>query len=373
MATMPTLSAGDSITWTYVVRNTGNLVLNVISVTDDQGVDVSCPLPNLGPGASMTCSGSGIAQVGQYRNLGTARGFASGVGFVTDDDPSHYFGSESVEVAKECASNNGDGTYTYDVTVTNSGTAALDSCVLDDQMAVCGPLSQTELQPGQTATAQCTGTENMNMVKVTCNIAGTVDPQTGQPKMVMDETMAACVDVDKRISCDGGNTFVDVGYNDSSAESCTGWNSTDPNDPNDSGREIVFGYWVRTGGAMTQCVLTDSNPAIPPAPPIGSLPAKFDGEVFRTPVLTCDEVEPGEPDTATLTCIPVPDEPGDPPPPPVTDTDAADLECRDAAVDVVSARRTTGRSGATFVDVGYNDAIAESARRTTGTAATPTR
>ena len=70
----PTLSAGDSITWTYVVRNTGNLVLNVISVTDDQGVDVSCPLPNLGPGASMTCSGSGIAQVGQYRNLGTARG-----------------------------------------------------------------------------------------------------------------------------------------------------------------------------------------------------------------------------------------------------------------------------------------------------------
>ena len=228
-----------------------------------------------------------------------------------------------LEVVKECASNNGDGTYTYDVKVTNTGTAPLESCSLNDTNpvpAACTPLSQASLVPGQMATTECTSDSNMNMVEVTCTIAGT-------QKTVSDEAMAACVDVDKQVSCSNGNpgTFVDVGYNDSIAESCPGW-STDPNDP--AGTEIVFRYRVRTGGAMTQCVLVDSNPAIPPAPPIGDLPAKFDGVVYTTQILTCDQVEPGEPDRATLTCIPVP-EPGDPPQPPVSDTDDADLECQE--------------------------------------------
>lgn len=69
---------------------------------------------------------------------------------------------------------------------------------------------------------------------------------------------------------------------------------------------------------MTQCVLTDSNPAIPLAPPIGNLPAKFDGVVFSTPPLECVQVVRGEPDTATVTCVSV--ESG------VTVTDDADLD-----------------------------------------------
>ena len=230
--------------------------------------------------------------------------------------------SPPVEVAKECASNNGDGTYTYDVTVTNSGPAALDSCVLDDQMAVCDPLSQTMLQPGQTATTQCTGTENMNMVEVTCSASDNV---AGTTEMVSGEAMAGCVDMDKQISCDAGATFVDVGYNDSVNEFCTGGAPPDPNDPAVQG--IVVRYRVRTGAAMSQCSITESNPAIGPLPPIGDLPAKFDDVVFETPILTCGEVVSGEPDTATLTCNPVPDKPGDLPRPPVTDTDSADLEC----------------------------------------------
>ena len=183
----------------------------------------------------------------------------------------------TVDVVKECAANNGDGTYTYDVKVTNTGTAPLEGCFLEDDMAVCGPLSATDLAPGEMATTSCTGDQNMNMAKVTCFIAGTQKP-------VMDEAMAACVDVDKQVSCQNGDpgTFVDVGYNDNIAEKCTGWATPDPNDP--AGREIVFRYLVRTGGAMTQCSITESNPAIGPVSMPANLPAKFDDEVFRTQI-----------------------------------------------------------------------------------------
>ena len=234
-----------------------------------------------------------------------------------------------MDVVKECASNNGDGTYTYDVKVTNTGEAPLEGCFLTDTNpvpATCSALSPAgALAPGAMATASCTSDSDMNMVTVECTIAGT-------QKTVEDESMDGCVTVDKQISCDGGLTFVDVGYNDSLAESCTGWNTVDPNDPNDPGREIVFRYRVRTGAAMSQCVLVDWNPAIPPAPPIGNLPSKFDDFIYTTPLppnaLTCDEVEPGEPDTATLTCVS-----GDSGRT-VTDEDSADLECQDASVEV---------------------------------------
>ncbi len=44
----PTLSAGDPVTWTYVVTNVGNVTLSNVAVTDDQGETVTCPRPRPG-------------------------------------------------------------------------------------------------------------------------------------------------------------------------------------------------------------------------------------------------------------------------------------------------------------------------------------
>ncbi len=93
----PVVTIGSTITWTYVVTNTGNEALVNIAVTDDQGVVVSCPATTLAVGASMTCTASGIAAAGQYGNVGTVN--ASAISFPGDDpikvepasDPSHYF------------------------------------------------------------------------------------------------------------------------------------------------------------------------------------------------------------------------------------------------------------------------------------------
>lgn len=90
----PRIPVGDPVEWTYVVTNTGEVPLSEVTVTDDQGVDVDCPGDALEPGESMTCTGSGVAEEGQYSNVGAARARDPDGEEVEDEDRSHYFGEE---------------------------------------------------------------------------------------------------------------------------------------------------------------------------------------------------------------------------------------------------------------------------------------
>jgi hypothetical protein len=93
----PTVAVGSPITWTYVVTNTGTVNLTNVVVADDRGVGVNCGGQTaLVPGQSMTCTGSGAAILGQYRNVGTVTASWSG-GTVSDSDASHYFGKAAVD------------------------------------------------------------------------------------------------------------------------------------------------------------------------------------------------------------------------------------------------------------------------------------
>ena len=88
----PTLNVGSTVTWTYVVTNTSEVQLTNIKVTDDRGVVVNCNgQTTLGAGLSMTCTGTGVATLGQYRNVGTVTADLA-AGQVTDTDASHYLG-----------------------------------------------------------------------------------------------------------------------------------------------------------------------------------------------------------------------------------------------------------------------------------------
>jgi hypothetical protein len=88
----PSLTVGSTVTWRYVVTNSGTINLTGIAVVDDKGVAVNCNgQTTLGAGQLMTCTGSGVATLGQYRNVGTVTA-SSASGSVNDSDASHYLG-----------------------------------------------------------------------------------------------------------------------------------------------------------------------------------------------------------------------------------------------------------------------------------------
>lgn len=93
LPTGPFIPVGDPVTWTYVVTNIGNVPLQGVVVTDDQGVTVTCSKTTLDVGEVMTCTASGTAMLGQYANLGTVVGYDDYGNEVTDADPSHYYGT----------------------------------------------------------------------------------------------------------------------------------------------------------------------------------------------------------------------------------------------------------------------------------------
>jgi hypothetical protein len=113
----PSIAVGAAVTWTYVVSNVGTAVLNGINIVDDRGVSVTCPATTLNAGQSTTCTGSGLATLGQYRNVGrvTATGAnpsGSGTSTVSDEDASHYLGVEEQEGPKvELCHRTGNGSY----------------------------------------------------------------------------------------------------------------------------------------------------------------------------------------------------------------------------------------------------------------------
>jgi hypothetical protein len=93
----PTVMVGSPVAWQYVVTNTGTVSLTDVQIVDDRNVTVNCAgRTTLAVGESMTCTGSGVATAGQYKNVGTVTA-AWSAGTVTDSDASHYFGQTLTE------------------------------------------------------------------------------------------------------------------------------------------------------------------------------------------------------------------------------------------------------------------------------------
>ena len=101
------VQAGDAVTWTYQVTNTGNVDLINVTVTDNKGVTVDCGGSNvialLRVKEQKVCTGSGVAILGQYTNTGIAVGTPNPPLLpgqppiptppVTDQDDANYIGN----------------------------------------------------------------------------------------------------------------------------------------------------------------------------------------------------------------------------------------------------------------------------------------
>ena len=91
----PSIKVGNTVTWSYVVTNAGTIPLTGVAVVDDKGVVVTCgSVTTLAVGQTLTCTGTGVATLGQYSNIGKVTA-NSASGAVDDSDPSHYLGVAS--------------------------------------------------------------------------------------------------------------------------------------------------------------------------------------------------------------------------------------------------------------------------------------
>ena len=87
----PELVVGESVSWDYIVQNTGNVDLDNIQVVDDKIGPITCPDTDLGSGESMTCSATGTVVAGYYQNRADVTADHSS-GSVSDSDDSWYHG-----------------------------------------------------------------------------------------------------------------------------------------------------------------------------------------------------------------------------------------------------------------------------------------
>ncbi len=165
--TGPVLAVGDTVTWEYVVTNTGNVPLTDIVVTDDQLGEI-CTIPELMPGDSQACTATGTAEVGQYANTGNATGTYDGM-TVSDEDPSHYYVEPVPAIDIEKSTNGEDadeptGPYipvgepvTWEYVVTNTGNVQLTGIVVTDSQGVAVSCPTDTLAPGESMTCTASG------------------------------------------------------------------------------------------------------------------------------------------------------------------------------------------------------------------------
>ena len=182
----PFVQVGSTVTWSYLVTNTGNVPLSGIGVTDNQpGVTVTCPPGNLAPGATKTCTATGTGVAGQYANIGSVT--ATGAGqTVNDSDPSHYLGVQpGIDIEKATNGVDADlppgpfipvgGTVTWTYVVTNTGDAVLNGVAVTDSVLgpITCPAALNPLDPDESVTCTATGTAAAGQYENTGSVVGT--------------------------------------------------------------------------------------------------------------------------------------------------------------------------------------------------------
>ena len=159
---------GDVVTYTYTVKNTGNVTLNPVTAVDDKLGSITLLATSLAPGASTTGTKTltvtqALLNAGSQTNVATATGTPPSGPNVTDTayQTVTFLTSPSIEVAKSFAWTTGDGSHvgdvaTYTYTVHNNGNVTLNPVtVTDDKL---GPITllATSLAPGATTTGTAT-------------------------------------------------------------------------------------------------------------------------------------------------------------------------------------------------------------------------
>jgi hypothetical protein len=162
-------------------------------------------------------------------------------------------------------------------------------------------------------------------------------------KSISVNVTPCAVQVDKQVSCDGGNSWFDmglVGNNEDGTTGCAGLDNS----------QILVRYLVRSSGEsdLFQCVLDESNPLFGEGVNFGNIaPGQTSNPVSAELAPQCKDAVENEPNTATVSCFCTADLNPDLT---VTASDTATFECLTPTVK--TDKQISCDGGTTFVDQG---------------------
>jgi len=190
-------SVGDTISYSYVITNTGNITItNALSISDDRIASVSCPaLPvgGLAPNASLTCTATDTVSQGDI-DAGSITNTATGTDGTTTTPPvSETVTSDQLPelgIEKNALTADFDmvgDLVNYEYIVTNTGNVTITDpvSVTDDKIpsVSCPALPAGGLAPTETIT--CSGTYTVTQDDIdngaVTNVASATDGTTTSP------------------------------------------------------------------------------------------------------------------------------------------------------------------------------------------------
>ena len=161
-------TVGTVISYSFTVRNTGNVTLTSIQVTDPNATGISCPTAPLAPGASVGCTGTHAVTQADL-DAGAIINTASATGTPPSGSPLAPVASNTVTVPVTQAPtltivkatsttgfNDAGQVISYTFQVTNSGNVTLHAIVVSDPNAIGITCPASTLAPSAATT--CTGT-----------------------------------------------------------------------------------------------------------------------------------------------------------------------------------------------------------------------
>jgi uncharacterized repeat protein (TIGR01451 family) len=175
-------AAGDVVSYSYAVQNTGTTTVTALSVADNmvngEGGSVSCPVTTLAPGQSTTCTASytvtqADVDAGALTNQATASGTASFLGAVASNQSSVTLSASdatsslSLSIDPPVYGKAGDVVpWTY--TVTNTGTTTVNGIAVADNLVngEGGSISCNSTTLAPTDSTTCTGNYTVTQADV---------------------------------------------------------------------------------------------------------------------------------------------------------------------------------------------------------------
>lgn len=291
--------AGDTLTYSFKVTNTGTVSLNPVTVSDPKVGTVTCPSGALAPGASRTCTAAAYVltrddvAAGTVVNRAVATGRPPTGASVSDDDTQRvtipqYASIQLDKRAGGVVDTDGNGvdpgdTIAYSFVVTNTGTVPLSPVTVSDPRLTSVTCPSGPLAAGDsltcTAPAYALTQADLDAGSVVNTATAEGTPPSGtsvkdSDTVTVPVAQRAALRLDKR----------SAGVVDANGDGL-----------DSAGDTIAYGFKVTNTGTVSVSDLAVSDPAVGPiACPSGTLAPGASVDCSpATHVLTADDVVAG--------------------------------------------------------------------------------